>query len=274
LERRRAACEIFAFPRRRTDKAPCSPERAKPDHISENRKNAFQPLPTLDNSRMPSANTAAFPLKSTLQAATPKARTDDKLPKTPVQLLSSEPQRKEENAPIQDDVVANAKPAPPAATTALDIDGGEVTAAMLSAMSSTFDALLRGMALFRGLTPESAAQLFTRVRMVDCETGALIYQRGEANRCVYVVLSGAVETCDASGTPEIVLAGEIFGETALLNRPTSDSSARATEPSCLLKLALADVTQELPAETVLRLMLNITVTLSRRLKSAQPALQR
>jgi hypothetical protein len=41
-----------------------------------------------------------------------------------------------------------------------------------------------------------------------------------------------------------------------------------------MQFTTADVTQNLPTETVVRLMINITVTLGRRLRTAQAALSR
>jgi hypothetical protein len=259
LERRHRACEIFGTLRRRTDRNPSPGNRPLPDSFRKRRDAAVVDATATADAAMPadtpagpSGNAAEGPLESAPRLI-------------PLEFLRRGPQDgpSVSSARVRGPAGSVHPAAPP------DPIGCPPTTAMVSAMRNTFATLLRRVALFRGVSPESVAQLFARARMIECESGALIFQQGEPNRCVYVVLSGAVEMRDADGTVDMALPGEIFGEAALLNSAAASASARANEPSCLLQLTIADITQNLPAESVVQLMINITVTLSRRLRTVQ-----
>lgn len=273
LERRHRCTELCGPLRRSTDDGDCKTERSTRVHLPEGGFQADQPMSMPSVERLAQQNPAAPAPRLALSAAPAKAGTDHALPATPpAPLIFLNSLCELQNSPEPDYTVWKPRPAsPPNRSIRSDTARREVTTMMVSAMKSTFNALLRRVTLFRGLDPESVAQIFARARMVECETGEFICRQGEDSRCVYAVLSGTVEIRDDWGRLDHAHPGEIFGEAALINSTAANASACATEPSCLLQLTLEDITQNLPAETVVRLMLNITVTLNRRLRNAQAA---
>jgi hypothetical protein len=266
LDRRNRAVEVFGALRRRTDTDACGAAVISTESSRTNGENQPTPGFTTPEDRDAPVNTVPFSATFTLQSAPPKAANDKSAsrPSTMENGLARWPNNAQDSfsRPFSGDVGAFEILDPKTSTPAAD------------GMGETLNRLLRRVTLFRGVTPESVAQLLSRARIVKCGAGELILRRGEANSCVYVVLSGAVESFDASRKLEDVRPGETFGETALVNSPLSVTSVRATEPSCLMQFTTADVTQNLPTETVVRLMINITVTLGRRLRTAQAALSR
>ncbi len=145
----------------------------------------------------------------------------------------------------------------------------KMTTAMVSSMRNTYVMLARRVSLFRGLDPESVAKLFARGKTVEYEAGQTIFHKGELGRFMFVILSGSVDIVDDERTLAQLGQGENFGEMALLSNAARSASARAVAATSLLRLSFSDITQGLDSTTSLRLLINITVTLSRRLRKAQ-----
>ena len=173
---------------------------------------------------------------------------------------------------VVDDEEASSIPwALPLATTPAHLVVGALTGAILNKRNGKTDPLLRRVALFRGLAPGAVAALYARAGMAKYETGDVIFKHGGNARCLYVVLSGSVDVCDGGEPQERVLPGETFGEEALWCSTSLTASAHAVEPSCLLRFTLADLTQNLPLDTAVRVALNIAVTLNWRLAAQRAA---
>ena len=69
-----------------------------------------------------------------------------------------------------------------------------------------------------------------RGRMLPLGDGAVIYARGEPGDCAYIVTRGRVRI--GNGIPiEVLRAGEIFGETSLLDDGPRCSAAVAVGPT-------------------------------------------
>ena len=145
----------------------------------------------------------------------------------------------------------------------------KMTTAMVSSMRNTYVMLARRVSLFRGLDPESVAKLFARGKTVEYEAGQTIFQKGELGRCMFVILSGSVDIVNDGRILARLGQGENFGEMALLSNAARSAVAQTTAATSLLMLSFADITQGLDSATSIRLLVNITVTLSSRLRKAQ-----
>ena len=143
-----------------------------------------------------------------------------------------------------------------------------MTTAMVSSMLNTYGMLARRVSLFRGLDPEAVAKLFARGKTVEYEAGQAIFRKSEPGRCMYVILSGLVEIVDEGRTLAQLGHGENFGEMSLLSNAERSASARAVTATSLLRLSFGDITEGLDSATSIRLLVNITVTLSSRLRKA------
>jgi len=140
---------------------------------------------------------------------------------------------------------------------------------MVRSMRNTYAVLARRVSLFRGLDPESVAKLFARGKTVEFEAGTTIFGKGELGRCMYVILSGEVDIVDDDRILAHLEQGENFGEMALMSNAARSAAARTVTPTSLLMLSFNDITQDLQSTTSVQLLVNITVTLSSRLRKAQ-----
>jgi CRP-like cAMP-binding protein len=136
-------------------------------------------------------------------------------------------------------------------------------------MRNTYAVLARRISLFRGLDPESVVKLFARGKTVEYGADEIIFKKGEEGRLMYVILSGSVDIIDDGRTLAHLEEGQNFGEMALLANTSRSATAQTVTPTSLLMLSFSDITQDLDSATSLQLLVNITVTLSMRLRKAQ-----
>ncbi len=145
----------------------------------------------------------------------------------------------------------------------------KMTTAMVKSMRNTYDVLARRVSLFRGIGPEVVAKLFARGKTVEYDAGQTVFQKGESGEYMYVILSGAVDIVDDDRPLAHLERGEIFGEMALMSNAARSATVRTVTATSLLMLSFADITQNLDSTTSVQLLVNITVTLSSRLRAAQ-----
>ena len=74
--------------------------------------------------------------------------------------------------------------------------------------------------VFDGLAAEELGECIARSNVVRCAEGDRILKRGGAARNVFVVLDGALEVSGDGHPVAVLLAGDVFGETAFLLRGT------------------------------------------------------
>jgi hypothetical protein len=164
-------------------------------------------------------------------------------------------------------------PAPPAASAPMD-DGGmsslmqEMATVMMDSMRDTYGVLARRMDLFQKLDGESVAKIFARGISEELEEGEIIFNKGDAGDCLYVILGGAVEIYNGDRVMARLERGALFGEMALLSHEPRSASARAAESTSLLALSLDTIYNVMPKEVSLQLLVNIIVTMSSRLRAA------
>jgi CRP-like cAMP-binding protein len=145
----------------------------------------------------------------------------------------------------------------------------KMTTVMMQSMRNTYGVLARRVTLFRGLDPEAVAKLFARGKTVEYDAGQVIFNKGELGRCMYVILSGSVDILDDGRLLAQLEQGENFGEMALLSNAARSASAQTATRTSLFVLSFADITHDLDKRTSVQLLVNITVTLSARLRRAQ-----
>ena len=106
-------------------------------------------------------------------------------------------------------------------------------------------ALLSGTRLF-GAMPADAAQAFARrFREARFERGAMIFARGDVGERLYVVAEGQVRLAIGASDGrelsfQIVGAGDLFGEIAVLDGGTRSAEAVAIAPTTAFLLSRAD----------------------------------
>jgi len=102
---------------------------------------------------------------------------------------------------------------------------------------------------FERLTPERLHDFGARLKTLDFEPGAVVFNQGDPGDACYLVRSGALEVVrqEAPG-PRVVARlepGDIVGESALLTSTPRDASLRVVEQAELLALHRSDLLDEL-----------------------------
>ena len=144
----------------------------------------------------------------------------------------------------------------------------EMVDAMRSSMHNTYAMLCRRVDLFKGLTPEVVAKVFTKGATVEFEKGHVVFNKGDVGEAMYVILNGKVVIDDGQKTLALLGQGDMFGEMALLSKEPRSARATAAETTSCLALSDEVLRRILPPETVIQLLVNIVVTLSERLRKA------
>lgn len=144
----------------------------------------------------------------------------------------------------------------------------DVTAVMIDSMRDTYEILARRMDLFRGLDAETIAKIFTRGMTVEYEAGEVIFKKGQEGESLYVILNGNVAITDDGRELAMLKQGDMFGEMALISQGKRSADAIAVNDVSLLALKMDIINNIMPRDVSVQLLVNIIMTLSRRLQEA------
>lgn len=169
--------------------------------------------------------------------------------------LDSEPNQAPAPAPATDDS--------PAASIMQEMAG-----VMMDSMRDTYSMLARRMELFHGVDPEDVAKIFARGMTIERDAGQTVFNKGDKGDRMYLVLGGKVEVFDEHRVIAVLERGDMFGEMALLSDEPRSASVRAVEPASMLALSHEIIWNIMPREVAMRLLVNIVITLSTRLRLA------
>jgi len=104
--------------------------------------------------------------------------------------------------------------------------------------------LLRTVPFFQGLPPEEFARLANRLRSRTVPAGDIIIRQGERGDSLFLIARGVVRVSQAVDGMErdlaTLLAGDFFGEMALLHGDPRTATCRAVTPCALHELRRAD----------------------------------
>jgi len=101
-------------------------------------------------------------------------------------------------------------------------------------------AFLKSVDLLASVPTEALAQVAARAREVHCDAGDVIFQRGDPNRAVILVIEGVVELRHGRALVRVLKDGMAYGELFLHEDEPHEYSAVAVEHTHLLSVALAD----------------------------------
>lgn len=135
------------------------------------------------------------------------------------------------------------------------------------------NALIQGVPIFGGLSPEALEILTARGRQFTEPAGTVILREGESSRTFYLIGDGSVRVCKNFGKPdEVELArlgrGEFIGEMCILETLPRSASVQTVTDCVFFTLSSMDflhLYQEMPKEYGI-LVLNLARDLSRRLR--------
>ena len=149
----------------------------------------------------------------------------------------------------------------------------EVTSVMMDSMRDTYAVLARRVELFHGVDPEDVAKLFSRGITSEFQAGKTIFEKGQPGDALYVILGGEILIHDGPRELAKLTRGDLFGEMALVSNQPRSASARAVSDASLLGLNLEIINHVMPPQVSIRLLTNILITVSERLRHANAQLQ-
>jgi len=135
-------------------------------------------------------------------------------------------------------------------------------------MRDTYAVLARRTELFRGLSPEMVAKIFAKGMTVEFEPGKTVFDKGAPGKELYAILGGKVRILDDGREIATLSRGDMFGEMALISNEPRSASAVTMETTSVLVLTYDVFDKVLPKEAALQLLVNIVITLSKRLRTA------
>lgn len=183
-------------------------------------------------------------------------------------------------SPKQPTTPAPAAPVVPAApvSSSTNMDSSLIIREMLSVMQDsmydTYAVLARRMDLFHGLAAADVAKIFAKGVTREFEAGEVIFRKGDAGAELYVILSGKVEIRDNGHVLALLDKGDMFGEMALSGDQTRSATAAAADTTSTLVLSNDTIHNVLGKEAALRILENIVITLSTRLRAANERIAR
>ena len=96
---------------------------------------------------------------------------------------------------------------------------------------------LKKISLFEELPDEVAQQLASELQEVEAQKDHIIIRKGDEGDSMFLVIRGAVKVHDGDRVLATLIAGEYFGEYALIDSYTRSASVTATQPTLLLQLS-------------------------------------
>lgn len=114
-------------------------------------------------------------------------------------------------------------------------------AAMLSTIEKMI--ILKSTEIFHRIPDHILGEISMLLDEVDIEEGTVIFQKGDFGDSMYIIANGEVRIEDAEKTLNVLDAGAVFGEMALLDPEPRMAAVIASAPTKLLRLDHADFTE-------------------------------
>jgi CRP/FNR family cyclic AMP-dependent transcriptional regulator len=95
---------------------------------------------------------------------------------------------------------------------------------------------LQAVPVFARLSTQQLVHLAESLHEEQLEAGGRVYAEGDEGSSLYIVLEGEVELCRGERALERVVAGRFFGEVSALDGVPRALSARAVQPTTVLRL--------------------------------------
>ena len=147
----------------------------------------------------------------------------------------------------------------------------QMVTAMRNSMRDTYEVLCRRVELFRTLDPEIVAKIFAKGVTAEFNPGEHIFKKGDQGSELYVILNGKVRIESSGKVIAVLSQGDMFGEMALVSKEPRSASAITEERTSLLALSDDIIRKLLPHDAATQILINIVVTMSKRLREANVA---
>ena len=138
--------------------------------------------------------------------------------------------------------------------------------------------LVESIELFDGIEFKNCIKIMAMGLQSKIAIGDVIFSKGEIGREMYVILKGRVAIIDEDPRGDRTLAvlgpGETFGEMALFEHKERSAKAAALDSCIVLALDEQKIERLLTKSVAIRLLLNLSRMLSRRLRETNLLLAR
>lgn len=132
--------------------------------------------------------------------------------------------------------------------------------------NAKYDMLAKRVDLFKGIGPDDVAKIFSKGITMTMEKGNVIFYQGTTGNQMFVILTGKVSLFDGRKHLTDLRTGDMFGEMAVINNEPRSATAVAAETTQLFILSETIFQRLLTKHVAIRMLLNITGTMSRRLR--------
>lgn len=160
-------------------------------------------------------------------------------------------------------------------SSSLDLAGAmsEMLSMAQESMDGTYEVLARRIALFHGIEPRAVARIFALGVTREVPAGEIIFEKGAAGDCLYVIVSGCVRIVDNGKEIAVLSAGDTFGEMSIVTGEPRSATAVAAQPTSLLALTEGQFRKLLTKNVSIRLLLNMLGAMSARLRKSNDILR-
>jgi CRP-like cAMP-binding protein len=138
--------------------------------------------------------------------------------------------------------------------------------------------LVESIEMFEGIEFKNCIKIMAMGLQTKIRVGDVIFHKGEVGHEMYVLLRGRIEIVDEGPEGDKVLAmlgpGETFGEMALFEHKARSAKAVAMDDCVLLAIDEDKIQRLLTKSVAIRMLLNLTKMLSRRLRETNLLLAR
>jgi CRP-like cAMP-binding protein len=135
------------------------------------------------------------------------------------------------------------------------------------------EAILAKSELFRGADAEDIADILSQGTIVEKAAGETVYEKGSAEKNIFVILSGVVHVTDGGKPIAALGAGNILGEVGMTTGAPHSTTAVVVEASRLFIMSDGLYHRLLLEDVGVRILVNVLVTLGRRQKAANARVQ-
>ncbi len=100
--------------------------------------------------------------------------------------------------------------------------------------------LLSEVSIFSQLDKETLMALSKKLRKISLDGGGMLFKKGDESKSMYLIANGKVKIHDGDYVFAELIAGEIFGEYAILDSGVRSASVSAVQQTDLLELTRVD----------------------------------
>ncbi|HPE58240.1 MAG TPA: putative DNA binding domain-containing protein [Bacteroidales bacterium] len=128
---------------------------------------------------------------------------------------------------------------------------------------------LKEVSIFSKLSDDEIKSIAPLLFIKEIEEGQNVFARFENEQVLYIVRYGKLVLETSLDSESILKKGDVFGEIAVINNHYRTGTIKAAEPTLLFGLHGNDLFQKIPAETAIKVVVEMAKLISSYLTTAQ-----